>query len=394
LKSALLVALIGVLLQPVLPGFSQTRYDTEIDDARVQLEELKQQAEASRRRARQFADQEKGVLGNLRQAEEALGATRKYIRKLDSRQATVQQDLRQTVVELSWAQDELTSRRGELARRLRYSYMYSKARALEVVFSADSFPNLLQRTAFLNRVLQQDRKLIEVVTDRKGEVHVKLANLERQRSELQTLQDEKQTEEAQYQALKQEREENLATVRGQKSAHQAAARELDLAASQLGAVLTELERKRQEALRRNNRVVTELDRKNFEKNRGRLPWPVRGDVVTRFGRQEHPKYKTVTISNGIDISASEGTAVEAVGDGVVDLARWLPGYGQTVIVNHGRGYYSVYGHLATIAVSPDDPVQPGQRLGTVGDTGSLKGTVLHFEVRHGGTAEDPEGWLR
>jgi len=117
LRTALFVLLIGVLIQPVLLGFSQTRYDTEIADTRSQLEELKQQAESARRKARQFADQEKGVLGNLRQAEEALGATRKYIRKLDSRLATVQQDLRQTVVELSWAQDELTTRRGELARR-------------------------------------------------------------------------------------------------------------------------------------------------------------------------------------------------------------------------------------------------------------------------------------
>ena len=263
-----------------------------------------------------------------------------------------------------------------------------------MVFSADSFPNLLQRTAFLKRVLQQDRKLIEVVVARERDVEEKLENLKRQQGELQILQDEKQAEEDQYQTLKQEREKNLTLVRGQKSAHQTAAKELDLAASQLKQVLVELERKRQDALRRNNRTVTELDRKNFEKNRGRLPWPVRGDVVTRFGRQEHPKYKTVTISNGIDISAREGTTVQAVGDGVVDLARWLPGYGQTVIVNHGRGYYSVYGHLATIAVSPDDPVQPGQRVGTVGDTGSLKGTVLHFEIRHGGTAEDPEGWLR
>jgi septal ring factor EnvC (AmiA/AmiB activator) len=394
LGTVLLVLLVGTSLLSIPLGWSQTRFDSEIEESRTQLEALRQQAVEKRRRAREYAQQEKGVLDRLGKAEEALAATRQYIHKLESRQGELQDQIRQTLVDLSWAQDELTTRRGELGRRLRHSYMYNKTRALEVVFSADSFPNLLQRTAFLNRVLQQDKKLIDLVEKRELEVRDKLTRLEEQRIELELLQAEKADEEERYLAMKQERAKDLASVRDQKSLNEEAARELDEAAQRLEQVLGDLERKRRGDLSRNNRVLTELDRRNFGANQGRLPWPVKGKVITKFGRQKHPKYKTETISNGVDIAAEEGTPVKGVGDGVVDLAKWLPGYGQTVILNHGRGYYSVYGHLSSIAVRPNELVKPGQVLGTVGDTGSLKGTCLHFEVRQGGTAKDPLIWLR
>jgi murein hydrolase activator len=375
-------------------GADASGYESRIEDQRRQLQELKRQAEEKREKAREFAREEKGVLGRLARAEEALSATRDYIHRLEAGLGVAEAEIDKTARELSWAQDELTTRREELARRLRYAYMYDKTRSLEVVFSATTFPGLLQRTAFLNRVLDQDRRLIDQVKAREAEVQVKLRRLQAQRDELAALQAEKLAQEKQFAALKAERERDLASVRDQRATHEAAARELEESARQLESVLAELERKRREALARQNPVLTELDLKDFGKNRGKLPWPVVGEVITGFGRQEHPKYHTVTMSNGVDLKAAEGTPVRSVGSGVVDLVQWLPGYGQTVIVNHGRAYYTVYGHLASVSVRQGDTVDPGQNLGTVGDTGSLKGDCLHFEIRSGGAAEDPMAWLR
>ena len=102
------------------------------------------------------------------------------------------------------------------------------------------------------------------------------------------------------------------------------------------------------------------------------------------------KYKTITLNNGVDIAAAIGTPVHSVGDGVVDLVQWISGYGQTVIVNHGRGFYTIYAHLSSVSVGEGDRVTPGQLIGASGDTGSLKGPCLHFEVREGGAAQDPQ----
>jgi septal ring factor EnvC (AmiA/AmiB activator) len=219
---------------------------------------------------------------------------------------------------------------------MRYAYMVDKTRSLEIVFSAESLASLLQRTAFLSRVLRQDRRLIEEVTARRAEVKETMVRLQEQKAELDLLESEKQKEEH-YTAMKEEAPADLDAVRDQKAANEAAAKELEQASARMVQVLADLDRRRQMALQKKDPVLAELDLQDFGANRGRLPWPVQGQVVTPFGRQMHPKYKTVTVSNGLDIAAPEGSAVLSVGPGIVDLVQWLPGYGETVIVNHGRG---------------------------------------------------------
>jgi murein DD-endopeptidase MepM/ murein hydrolase activator NlpD len=117
-------------------------------------------------------------------------------------------------------------------------------------------------------------------------------------------------------------------------------------------------------------------------------------VVTAFGAQVHPRFGTRTFRNGVDIAAAEGRAVSAVHPGQVIYTGWFKGYGNLVIVDHGAEYYTLYAHLADIAVDEGDDVRQGQRIGTVGDTGSLDGPRLYFEVRHQGKPLDPEQWLR
>jgi murein hydrolase activator len=368
--------------------------DTEFQNQQEKLETLRQRAEAARKAAQDAALREQSVLERLNKADEALKATRDYLRRLELGENLVEEQIKKTTLELSWAQDELETRRDELVHRLRYAYMYDQTRSLEIIFSAESLPSLLQRTAFLNRVLQQDRRLIDQVAARQADVKATLGRLEQQRAEMQNLLVAKQQEEQHYATLKEDRGKDLEDVRDQKAANEAAAQELEQAAKRMEQVLADLDRRRQEALSRKDPAFSQLDLQDFGANRGRLPWPVEGEVVTQFGPHQHPKYKTVIVSNGLDIAAAEGTEVRAVGPGIVDLVQWLPGYGETVILNHGRGYYTVYGHLGSVNVRQDDRVDPGHVLGTVGDTGSLKGVCLHFEVREGGDAQDPMLWLK
>jgi len=116
---------------------------------------------------------------------------------------------------------------------------------------------------------------------------------------------------------------------------------------------------------------------------------VRGKVIEDYGLHTHPKFGTSTRNNGIDIQAPAGTPVRAVADGFVDYRDWLTGYGNCVILNHGKSYYTLYAHLSDVAVSTGQTVAGGDVIGTVGDTGSLKGPMLHFEVRHAASAVDP-----
>jgi septal ring factor EnvC (AmiA/AmiB activator) len=109
--------------------------------------------------------------------------------------------------------------------------------------------------------------------------------------------------------------------------------------------------------------------------------------------QRHPQFGTTVFRRGIEIEAHEGEAVRAVNDGQVAYADWYKGYGKLVILEHGNGLYTLYGNLSRLDLKKGDRVIRGQVIGLAGDTGSLKGSKLYFEIRQNGEAQDPLAWL-
>ena len=129
--------------------------------------------------------------------------------------------------------------------------------------------------------------------------------------------------------------------------------------------------------------------------RGKLPWPLEGAVVSTFGRQVHPQFRTVTFNNGIEISPQKNQAVvKAIHPGKVVFSDYFKGYGNLLIIDHGIRYLSFYGHCADFLVKMGDLVKTGQPIAIVGDTGSLKGITLYFEIRSKAKPVDPLKWLR
>lgn len=127
--------------------------------------------------------------------------------------------------------------------------------------------------------------------------------------------------------------------------------------------------------------------------RGDLPWPLQGDVVSRFGRAPSGRFGTSIVRNGIEVSAREGAEVKAVHEGMVAYAAPFTGFGTLVIVDHGNAAYTLYGHLAEAVVSAGTNVSRGTVLGTLGPSPS-GGAAAYFEVRIDGRPTDPLQWLR
>ena len=130
----------------------------------------------------------------------------------------------------------------------------------------------------------------------------------------------------------------------------------------------------------------------FSKNKGKLPWPVDGPIVGRFGKHYHPVYKNLELppNNGVDIAVSKGTKVQSVFDGVVKQVIAMPGYNQCVLVQHGN-YFTFYCKLGSVSVKAGDKIKTGQVLGVI-DT--INGqTQLHFQVWQGTKPQNPESWL-
>jgi len=129
--------------------------------------------------------------------------------------------------------------------------------------------------------------------------------------------------------------------------------------------------------------------------RGRLPWPLEGRVITAYGFEKNPNFNTVVMNKGVEIAPGRGkTLILAVHPGKIVYADYFQGYGNLLIVDHGLTYYSLYGHCSEFLAAVGDMVRAGQPLALVGDTGSLKGECLYFEIRHKTKALDPLQWLK
>lgn len=131
------------------------------------------------------------------------------------------------------------------------------------------------------------------------------------------------------------------------------------------------------------------------KKKGKLPWPVEGKIITRFGVQKHPQFKTITMNNGIEISPEKtGIIVKSIHPGKVVYADYFKGYGNLVIIDHGMTYYSLYGHCSDFLVKKGEFVKTQHAIAFVGDFGSLEGITLYFELRFKTKPLNPLQWLR
>jgi len=132
----------------------------------------------------------------------------------------------------------------------------------------------------------------------------------------------------------------------------------------------------------------------FSGLKGRLPTPVKGKIVSRFGPARSGNYNSFTFQSGIDIKVERGEPVRSVFKGEIIFAEWLKGYGNLLIIDHGENYYTLYAHLQEFFKQTGEKVDTGEVIATAGDTGSIKGLCLHFEVRHHGKPKDPLKWLK
>jgi len=376
--------------------------DADEDAQRRQMEQLKRDAEEKRRKARELKGRETKVLKDLRTTETRLRQTRSSITKLNRREKQLERDLEVVRSDLSRSERALMSRRDRLAARLRGLYKLGRQRELEFLLAADSFAQLFARADYLVRVARQDRVLLLGIRHEKEKIAANQDRLDLTLRDVEKTAKQKQREQRQLDKLRAKRQQTVLVIQSERQTYEAAAAELERTARRIKSVLDELERRRRaedEARRKGTApgqpAPLEPYAGDFAAARGKLAWPVRGEVVGNFGNEKHPKFGTVTFNSGIDIAAPLGTDVRAVARGRVDFASNDYGtYGQMLILNHGDGYYTLYAHCSAVLVARGQEVESGQVVARVGDTGSLKGSILHFEVRKGRSALNPLEWLR
>lgn len=394
LVASLLLAAFALALVPPRPLRAQDSLETV---KKQELEEIRRQAAEKRRAAEALKPKETRAVGDLKRTERALAGSRSRLRKLQRRRQQLGSQLEVTRANLERSIATLEAQRTRLRARLRAMYMTGPARELEYLLSTRSFAQLLTRWDFLNMVAEQDRILLENVREQKEEVEANQQALEGDLTEVQVVQKRTTQESSRLASLRKEKASTVKSIQSERQAYEAAAAELERTAKRIQSLLAQLERRRREeaARARTEGRNPQPYSGDFAKGLGQLDWPANGKVIGRFGIETHPKFGTQIRNDGIDIAAAVGAPVRAVAKGRVDFANDdYEGIGGMIVLNHGDGYFTLYSHLDAVLVSSGQEVEPGATIGRVGDAGSLKGPMLHFEVRKGSAAQNPETWLR
>ncbi|CAN5680545.1 peptidoglycan DD-metalloendopeptidase family protein [soil metagenome] len=420
LRTALAVGLLGLL--PALAVAQQQNPARQISESQKRLEEIRRERQQLRDEMNRIRNQVRDVSTELRNIERQVSTSAEALRELDFQIHGTEQEVRLTTEELQITQDRLAQRRSTLQRRLRDIYKRGPLHTPQVLLTSASFSDLLNRYKYLFLIARRDRALVGEVGELEHQLVLRDRQLRRSLIELQGLQREKAQEYAEIESLETQRKRTLSSFRAREQTTSRRISQLEQDEKRLASLIATLERRRREAERaaaaraaeeraaaarrsaagsgatatsaRTPAAASSRTEGLTTRDLGNLGWPVDGTLIYRFGRSVQPNGTAIRL-NGIGIAAPGGTSVRAVEGGTVVLASPFEGYGPTVVLSHGGGYYSLYLYLKDVSVREGAEVTRGQAVGTVGGSSGYQAAHIEFQIRApGGQAVDPLSWLQ
>lgn len=375
--------------------YGQTDYDKELRSNRTRLDQIKAEIESIRKQISETSDEKSTITQQIAliDKETALIARARGLLERESR--LIERKIKQTNEQLHEAKIRLEKLKALYARRAVYAYKYGRIRNLELLLTSASFNQALVRFRYLKLIAEHDARTIRSIKKKKNQIAFMREKLTEDLELKKKNLSEKQKEENRYFARKSKKEALLKKLNWTQSLYKKRLTQKEQEKERIVGIILALERSRKLRERRGQQEeAVQLDFEDIVKARGKLPWPVRGKILSRYGKQRDPLSRTYTKNTDIEIQAALGTPVKSVFSGVVSMITYLPAYGNTVIIHHGKSFYTVYSHLDEIYVHKNDIVKKAQVIATVGDSGSLSGSKLQFGIYGGQRTYNPEDWLR
>jgi septal ring factor EnvC (AmiA/AmiB activator) len=361
----------------------------EIDDLYKRKKHIRREIEKGRQDVAAFTRRESDIIKQLNQVELALNTSKK--RAADLKREI--EKLEHMIDEASTASEELRKRihanEVYVSRRLVVLFKMSRLGKFHLLASAESMNEFIQRKAALERILAYDEKIRRDMVKNQAELKKMLTSLDAHKAlkSARAAEYQKQTSLMSQERLS--RTKLLADIRKQKALELAAIDALSRAADDLERKIKLLNTEKNENVP--DRNILQL---SFSAHKGLLIMPVNGKITNLFGPYKNPNYNITNFRSGIDIKADPGEPIRSVFKGKVIYSNWFKGYGNMIIIDHGNSYYTVYAHMEETFKSKGEEVDAGEVIATVGDTGSMTGAKLYFEVRHHGKPMDPLEWLK
>ena len=402
-----LIMLAAIIFLTSAPVFADDEEEIQ------QLEQEKTAYEAAAEKARAVAELIQGKIDSVSELKRQLDA--------DASQATALYEERQTALdETNYRIDEnknklvevtaeLNEKHGVLENRVRDIYINGQISYLDVLFGAQDFGDFLTRMDLLKRVMIHDSELVADVLAYQKEIKEVGKQLEADRrvqeeltAKAQEAMEVKQEKVAKQQAL-------IDLMENDKEVYDRQYDEMMASSAEVSRLIQakeeEIRRKAEEARRQAEmearRQAQQAGNVEFpddggyvmQSYGGGMIWPLSGPITSEFGWRTHPIFGSARFHSGLDIGGDYGMPIHAAASGVVIEAGWIGGYGNTIMIEHGSGIVTLYGHNESLAVGVGQQVNQGDVIAYCGSTGNSTGPHCHFEVRVGGEPVSPWDYL-
>jgi murein hydrolase activator len=353
------------------------------------LDGIRKKIESEKRVLSQVKKKESSVIESLSQVEIELERKNKQLKQSTSRLDFVVSEMHKKQAETGRLRESLEQRKAYLARRADALYRWQRGASPFMILNGDlSLSSLLKRRFYLQSTVAFDREMVQSLNEQATRQETLTQELARTRQDVDAQRRELAEVKEAFQKDAQKKRELLASIREEKESRQRALKDLEQAGLRLQKMIEELAR------RSAGKSTKEAPGNGLESMRGKLEWPVKGQVIGGFGKTKHHEFSTEVFRKGLEIEAPVGEEIRAVERGKIVFADRFSGYGKMLIIDHGDRYYTVYAHLSDFLKKSGDGVKRGEAVALVGDSESLVGSKLYFEMRKDGRSIDPTPWFQ
>lgn len=371
-KQVLALTLVVALATTPLTSFAssledeQKSYEEQAQQKKQKSDEIQSQIESFSEIKRQLDEEADKAIAEHKERKAALDETESRMKENEERLDVLGKDYEK--------------KSDRLGSRVRDIYMHGQISYLDVLFGAKDFGDLMTRMDLLKRVIHDDYELVHTVLDEKQEIETRQAELEKDKK---TQAEEEKKTRAAREVMEQKVAKQRALIEKMKSDKAVFDQQYD------------------ELMAASKQIANMIRGSHYHVNpssgggsgSGAMVWPISGPITSEFGWRTHPITGDQRFHSGLDIGGDYGVPVCAAQGGTVTYAGWISGYGNTVIIDHGGGITTLYGHNQSLAVSEGQSVSQGEVISYCGSTGNSTGPHCHFEVRQNGEPVSPYGYL-
>ena len=364
----------------VLPLFAAFGFASEADDKRAELNEVQSQMQKMQDRKEKARQKAEAATVGLEEIQTSLNELQYQARELQAKSDALQSKINDNQAKLAKKKAEVEQRKKIYSKRLRQIYINGQVNYLDVLLGAKDFGDFSSRMYLLQKIISSDIAMLEQLQKDEAEIKTRQEQLDSQMKEIKTTQAELEAKRARARRLKEQRSYMLYKAQGEEQQSQSEYDRLLAISENITAMLRNMESGGGGA-------------SSGGGGTGRFMWPCRGTITSYFGWRTHPVFGTTKYHSGMDIGVDYGTPIYAADSGTVIYSGWLGGYGYAVMIDHGSGLVTLYGHNQALNVYEGQYVSKGTCIAYAGSTGYSTGPHCHFEVRLHGEVTEPLNYL-